>query len=67
MPIYVTCPHCDHPTVVPPHRHKSAGLCRQCGNGYLVSEHEPRAMALPARSYAQLKAWLRMRRLFSAA
>ena len=67
MPIYLTCPHCDHPTVVPPHRHKSVGLCRQCGCGYLVSERLQRAMAVPARTFAQLKAWVKMRRMVSAA
>lgn len=37
MVVYVSCPHCSHPTVIP---HSSTGrhrLCRQCYGLYFVN------------------------------
>ena len=31
MPVYVKCPHCEHPQVVPSGRLGKKRLCRQCG------------------------------------
>lgn len=45
VPVYVLCPHCDHPHVVPPHRRGRKHLCRQCGQAYRAdvqtSEFDP--------------------------
>lgn len=37
MPIYLNCPHCGHPQVVPAFRRGRKRLCRQCGHGYQTS------------------------------
>jgi len=46
MPVYVNCPHCDHPQVVPVHRRGKTRHCRQCGHAYqtLKTENEVRPM-----------------------
>ncbi|HSW46207.1 MAG TPA: hypothetical protein VLM89_11625 [Phycisphaerae bacterium] len=38
MPVYVNCPHCDHPQVIASHRRGKALFCRQCGWVYQTSK-----------------------------
>ena len=51
--------------LVPPEARSRGRLCRQFGCGYIVPNREDRALPVPARSRAQLLAWLRARRLFA--
>lgn len=37
MPIYIHCPHCEHPQIVAPRRRGKAQFCRQCGSAYKTS------------------------------
>ena len=55
MPVYVHCPHCEHPQVVPPHRRGKMRFCRQCGRAYLTSESESVVHALPISSVGELR------------
>lgn len=41
MPIYMLCPHCDHPQIVPKERRGKKRLCRQCGQPYQTFKHSP--------------------------
>ena len=61
MPVYVTCPHCEHPMVVPQVDRRRGRLCRQCSGGYIVSGTRPVAMPLPVHTIAGLLAWVRAR------
>ena len=62
MPLYLTCPHCDHPMLLACKWRGRSRLCRQCGSAYLVAPRENRALAIPSHSRAQLRAWLQARR-----
>ena len=61
MPVYVTCPHCEHPMVVSQRDRRRGRLCRQCSGGYIVSATRPVATLLPVHTVAGLLAWLRAR------
>lgn len=67
MPLYLTCPHCDHPMLLAPKWRGRSRLCRQCGWAYLVAAHEDRALSIPARSIAQLRRWIELWRWFNGA
>ncbi len=55
MAVYVICPHCFHPTVVPRARAGKGRLCRQCGQMYFVGQSSSLAAdAIPVRSGAHL-------------
>jgi len=54
MPVYVSCPHCQHPMVVSAKARGKARLCRQCGGAYKTSRVHPHALALSARSTAEM-------------
>lgn len=54
MPVYVICPHCQHPIVVPAKARGKARLCKQCGGAYKTSRVHPHAVALSARSTAEM-------------
>jgi hypothetical protein len=36
MPIYVHCPHCEHPVVLPAAVHGRYYRCRQCNGFYVI-------------------------------
>ncbi len=38
VPVYLLCPHCEHPQVVAPHRRGKTVLCRQCGRPYRTAK-----------------------------
>lgn len=61
MAIYVICPHCNHPTVVPRLRTGKGRVCRQCGQAYFIGESASLAGdAVPVQTVADL-AWLKLR------
>lgn len=46
MPLYMHCPNCQHPRVVPPQRQGRRLFCRQCGQMFVAAlDHTQR----PAR------------------
>ena len=55
MAVYVICPHCLHPTVVPRGRTGKGRLCRQCGQVYVVDDSAALAAeAVPVRSQSDM-------------
>lgn len=54
MPVYLQCPHCEHPIVVPSHRRGKTLFCRQCGGAYRTSTRVAEARPLPISSVAEL-------------
>lgn len=38
MPIYIHCPHCEHPHVVPVARKGRVTRCRQCANAFVPTD-----------------------------
>ena len=40
MPVYLLCPHCEHPQVVAPHRRGKTQVCRQCGKTYQLTRFQ---------------------------
>ena len=34
VPLYIQCPHCEHPRVITANRRGKALYCRQCGEAY---------------------------------
>ena len=38
MPVYLLCPHCEHPQVVAPSRRGKTVMCRQCGRPYRTAK-----------------------------
>jgi uncharacterized paraquat-inducible protein A len=53
--IYVICPHCNHPTVMPRVRTGKGRVCRQCGQAYFVGDSASlEGDAIPVRSAADL-------------
>ncbi len=40
MPVYLNCPHCEHPQIVPQHRRGRVVVCRQCAQAYVTSREE---------------------------
>ena len=59
MPIYVTCPHCGHPQVIPADRRGKKRLCRQCGHGYQTSLTATEVRPLPILAFEGLHAFSR--------
>jgi ribosomal protein S27E len=55
VPVYVLCPHCEHPHVIPPHRLGRKLFCRQCGRVYASSEDGNRVEPLAISSLSQLR------------
>jgi len=54
VPVYVHCPQCDHPQIVPSHRRGRARFCRQCGQAYIASKNAGLAEPLPISSVGEL-------------
>ncbi len=55
MPVYVNCPHCEHPQVVPAARRGRVRFCRQCGRPYRASLTSDTAEPIHAESLADLQ------------
>ena len=56
MPVYMHCPHCDHPQVVPVHRRGRMRFCRQCGRAYVTSKFVADVHPVPVGSMAEMHA-----------
>ena len=55
MPVYLQCPHCEHPQVVPARRRGKTLFCRQCGRAYQTSTKAAGARPLPISSFGELR------------
>ncbi len=55
MPVYLHCPHCEHPQVISATRRGKALLCKQCGRAYKTSQHFNFAQPLAASSLGELR------------
>ncbi|UCD29068.1 MAG: hypothetical protein JSV03_00870 [Planctomycetota bacterium] len=55
MPVYLHCPHCDHPQVVPTYRRGKTIFCRQCGKAYRTSKNFNFVKAVSASSISELQ------------
>ncbi len=38
MPLYVLCPHCGHPAILPSEPRGRREICRQCGQAYYIPQ-----------------------------
>ncbi len=54
MPVYVNCPHCDHPQIVPARRRGRALFCRQCGWAYQTSRQAATVRPLSLSTMGEL-------------
>lgn len=54
MPVYVNCPHCDHPQVVRAGRRGKVLFCRQCGWVYKTFKRLDTVRSLPICSMSEL-------------
>ncbi len=55
MPVYMHCPHCDHPQVVPISRRGRMRFCRQCGRAYVTSKFVDEVQPVPVSSLAEMQ------------
>ena len=55
MPVYVQCPHCEHPRVVSPGDRGKTTFCRQCGRAFRPSKTAAVAEPLPYVSIGELR------------
>ena len=55
VPVYVLCPHCEHPHVVPPHRRGKRQFCRQCGQLFQTFEQAAVVRPLACSSIAEFR------------
>jgi len=56
VPVYLHCPHCEHPQIVPAYRRGKTTFCRQCGKAFRTSTKANTARALPVSSIGELHA-----------
>ena len=56
MPVYMNCPHCDHPQIVPVNRRGRMRFCRQCGRAYVTSKFADEVRPVPVASIAEMRA-----------
>lgn len=56
MPVYMHCPHCDHPQIVPMQRRGRMRFCRQCGRAYVTSQVADEVRPVPVTSIAEMEA-----------
>ncbi len=54
MPVYINCPHCDHPQVVVAQRRGRAVFCRQFGWVYQTSKQAATARPLAISTMSEL-------------
>ncbi len=59
MPLYMLCPHCEHPQLVPVRRRGRAQFCRQCGRAYVPSKTREEARPLPISTLAEMEEYTR--------
>ena len=62
VPVYLNCPHCEHPQVVPTRQRGRTLFCRQCGRAYRTSEGADGVQGLPISSMGELDQRLRARK-----
>jgi rubredoxin len=55
VPVYVQCPHCDHPQVIAAHRRGKAVFCRQCGWVYQTSKQAGTVRPLAISTISELR------------
>ena len=55
MPVYINCPHCDHPQVIAAHRRGKAIFCRQCGWVYQTSKQASTVRPLAISTISELQ------------
>jgi len=55
MPVYIHCPHCEHPHVISAHRRGKALFCKQCGWVYQTSKTADWVRPLPVSSINELR------------
>ncbi len=67
MPIYIHCPHCEHPHVIPVVRKGRPYRCRQCANGFVPTDEslETESRTIPPQ-LAEFQAPKRDRELTNA-
>lgn len=56
MPVYMHCPHCDHPQVVPVARRGRMRFCRQCGRAYVTSKVIDHVQPVPISTLSEMHA-----------
>ncbi|HOM51118.1 MAG TPA: hypothetical protein PLV57_01915 [Phycisphaerae bacterium] len=56
VPVYMHCPHCDHPQIVPVARRGRMRFCRQCGRAYVTSKVVDMVQPVPISSMAEMHA-----------
>lgn len=56
MPVYMHCPHCEHPQIVPVSRRGRMRFCRQCGRAYVTSKVIDYVQPVPVSSIAEMRA-----------
>lgn len=54
MPLYLHCPHCEHPQVIPVHRRGRLVICRQCGRTFRGASMSLEVDPLPFAHYGEL-------------
>jgi len=54
VPVYLHCPHCEHPQVVSPARRGKTLFCKQCGRAYRTSRTNSDVHPLNVASYGEL-------------
>jgi hypothetical protein len=59
VPLYLLCPHCEHPQIVPVRRRGRPQFCRQCGRAYVPSKTREQAQPLPISSIAEMEEYSR--------
>jgi len=59
VPLYLHCPHCEHPQIVPVRRRGRAQFCRQCGRAYVPSKTREEAHPLPISTLAEMQEYSR--------
>lgn len=64
MPVYLHCPHCEHPQVVAPHRRGKTVTCRQCGGSYRTAQSVNLVQAVSDREIDDLREARRAPRTF---
>lgn len=47
LPLYVVCPHCEHPVVISAAVDGRCYRCRQCNDFYMIQISRPRRQAAP--------------------
>jgi hypothetical protein len=54
VPVYMHCPHCEHPQIVPVARRGRMRFCRQCGRAYVTSKVIDMVQPVPINTMAEM-------------